>query len=785
MKFLLHTKINKLQRLSALFLALYSLILTLSPAVRARSWEVEYPYSHWLGFIVWLGLSLFAENHLRKTLPDSDPYIFPVVLLLNGWGLLSIWRLNPALGLRQSLWFTVAIIVFSLCIRKKNLLSTLRRYKYILLFSGLSLTALTLLFGKNPLGVGPRLWLDFGGVYFQPSEPLKLLLVIYLSAYLADRSPLQNGFFPFIFPTLLLASIALLLLTAQRDLGAASIFIMLYAGILYLATDKKRVILANAALLLFLGLLGYYFIDIIHTRLAVWISPWNDPSGSGYQIIQSLMAIANGGLLGRGPGLGSPQFVPVTHSDFIFASIAEETGLAGSLSLLALLGILFARGMIISLRASNRFQRLLAAGLTIYLGIQTLLIIGGNLRLLPLTGVTLPFVSYGGSSLLTAYLTLALLLLVSSRHEDPSPLPRPRPYARLSALLLIGLLAAALLDGWWAIFRGADLLARSDNPRRAQADLYVPRGDILDRNNRPINRTIARSSQSLSEGIYTRQYQYPNLAPIVGYTHPLYGQAGIEASLDEYLRGIAGNQASLIAWNSLLYGEPPEGLDLRLSIDLDLQQKADESLGKHRGAIVFVNAKSGEILVMASHPPFDPNRLDEIGATLLTNEDAPLLNRAAQGSYPLPPELNILAQSPPPVSLRLPIAENKTGYASPLQMASIAAALSNAGEASPLRLVLAVDTPQNGWVILPALGEETLLFSPAETKQLLHAFENKEHTYWQILATQEKKENLTWLLAGTPTNWQGTPLALAVLLEEYNPDLAINIAEELFSFAEN
>jgi cell division protein FtsW (lipid II flippase) len=776
----LRVKSNTLHRLAALFLALYSLILSLSPAVRARSWDVNYRFAHWLGYFLWLGATTLAEKHLRKKIPDSDPYIFPLASLLSGWGILSIWRLTPVFGLRQTLWFALGTALLLLGIRLEKILPTLRRYKYLLLTGGLTLTALTLLFGANPLGVGARLWLGFGGIYFQPSEPLKLLLVIYLAAYLADKNPQRGDFFPFVFPTLLLAGLALLLLAAQRDLGAASIFIMLYASILYLATDRKRVLLANATLLFTISLLGYYLIDIIHTRIAVWLSPWSDPSGSGYQIIQSLIAIANGGVLGRGAGLGAPEFVPVTHSDFIFAAIAEETGLAGTLGLLTLLGLLLSRGMVIALRASNRFQRLLAAGLTAYLGIQSLLIIGGNLRLLPLTGVTLPFISYGGSSLLTAYAALLLLLLISNDHENPTPLPHPRPYHRLGALLTVGLLAAALLNGWWAIVRGADLLTRSDNPRRAQADLYVPRGTILDRNNRPINLT----RHATEKGGYYRAYLYPDLAPIVGYTHPLYGQSGIEAGLDDYLRGLAGNPASLIAWNSLLYGQPPTGLDLRLSLDLDLQQQADESLGEHQGAIVLINAASGEILVMASHPSFDPNHLDKNGATLLTDENAPLLNRATQGSYPLPPELNALLREPLSLSLRLPLAAEKENYASPLQMATIAAALSNGGPAAAPRLALAVNTPQSGWVVLPALGEDLPLFSAAEAEQLLSAFSNQKHAYWQLLSTQEQEENLTWLLAGTPSDWQGTSLALAVLLEENNPALAESIAEELFALAQ-
>ena len=729
-------------------------------------------------------MTTFAEKYLNKTLPDRDPYIFPIASLFSGWGLLSIWRLTSIFGLRQTIWLAISVIILLLGANWRDLLPTLHRYKYLLLTSGLILTSLTLLFGTNPLGVGPRLWLGFGRIYFQPSEPLKLLLVIYLAAYLAEKTPRSGQIFPLIFPTLFLAGVALLLLLVQRDLGAASILIMLYASLLYLATNRKRVLLANGAFLLIVALLGYFFIDIIHIRLAVWLSPWDDPSGHGYQIIQSLMAIANGGLFGRGPGLGAPGFVPVTHSDFIFSSLAEETGLAGTLGLLTLLGIFLSRGMVIALRAPSRYLRLLAAGLTAYLGIQSLLIIGGNLRLLPLTGVTLPFISYGGSSLLTAYLALLLLLKISNEREKAVPLPKAQPYHLLSALLALGLISSSLLNGWWAIIRSADLLARSDNPRRAQADLYVPRGAILDRNNNPINITISSPrSEDLSrqeelkpllESHYYRSYEYPALAPIIGYTHPLYGQAGIEASLDDYLRGYAGNPASLIAWERLLYGQPPPGLDLRLSLDLNLQKIADESLSKHQGAIVLVNARSGEILVMSSHPTFDANLLDDIGESLLEDENSPLLNRATQGSYPLPPEIDALISEPLNIAIRLPVAES-----SPLSIAMVAAALSNEGIAPAPRLAMAVNTPQSGWVILPALGEEMILFSSAESAQLVSAFSSGDTAYWQILSAQAEEENLTWLLAGTPTNWQGTPLALAVLLEENNPTLAEEIARAL------
>lgn len=173
---------------------------------------------------------------------------------------------------------------------------------------------------------------------------------------------------------------------------------------------------------------------MVRVRLEVWLNPWNDPSGNSYQIIQSLLSIANSGVFGRGPGIGSPSLVPVAQSDFIYSSIAEETGTLGALGLLGLYSFLPARGVIVALQASERFYRLLAAGLTSYLGVQALLIIGGDLRMLPLTGATLPFLSYGGSSLLTSFVAVALLLAISSQSErQAAPVVSARPYYVLAA----------------------------------------------------------------------------------------------------------------------------------------------------------------------------------------------------------------------------------------------------------------------------------------------------------------------------------------------------------------
>lgn len=793
---------HRLLRWAELFLFLYSIILTLSPAVRERSMDVNFRWSHWVAFIVWILLVELVDRVTLRQIPDRDPYLWPTAALLSGWGLLSIWRLDEAFGLRQMVWLVTSILAFLFGLRLSSDLQLLRRYKYVLLSGGLFLTALTLLFGTNPGGFGPRLWLGCCGVYFQPSEPLKLLLVIYLAAYLADQLTAQLHTLPLLFPTLLVTGIALLLLIFQKDLGTASIFILIFAVILFLATNHRRVLIGSFAVLILSGLVGYFFVTVIQIRVDAWLDPWADPSGRSYQIIQSLMAIANGGAIGRGPGLGSPGLVPVAISDFIFAAIAEETGLAGIIGLLSLFGLLTARGIIVALRAPDRFRRLLAAGLTAYLGIQSLLIIGGNLRILPLTGVTLPFVSYGGSSLLTSFLALLLIMQVGRGSDlEPSPLPAPRPYLMLSSLLGLGLLTMAIGSTWWALVRGPDLLDRTDNPRRSIADRYVKRGDLLDQQDTLINSTAGES------GSFVRQYLYPELASVVGYTHIVYGQAGLEASLDPYLRGLQGNPSSLIWWDHLLYGMPPPGLDVRLSLQLSKQKKADQMLGLHPGAAILLNAQSGEILVMASHPTFDPNELGRQGSELSKDPHAPLINRAAQGAYPIGTttapfiaiggsdhtltavELNDILDKLGLFStprLRMPLNEaQKTAntedlQVSPLQMALAAAVLSNHGIRPAPRIALAINTPQEGWVILPALGRPADVASPAASDSAARAFLVQGHSYWEYIGQSSQNNSfITWYLGGTLPDWQGTRLAVVVALEEDNYYLAQQIGRAL------
>lgn len=856
---------GRLLSLAGVFLGLYTLTLSLAPAARARSWTVEFEWNYWIAFVIWLLAITLMHWQTGRFLPERDPYLLPIAGLLTGWGILTIWRIFPSFGLRQALWLLGVAAVFLLGLRAPNHLSFLRRFKYLWLTGGLILTGLTLIFGTNPTtGANPRLWLGCCGVYFQPSEPLKLLLIVYLSAYLADRLLFTTRLLPLLTPTLVMTGLTLLLLLVQRDLGTASIFIFLFAIIVYIGTGRKSILVISALTLGIAGVAGYWLFDVVRLRVDAWFNPWLDPSGRSYQIVQSLLAVANGGILGRGPGLGNPDLVPIPHSDFVFAAITEETGLVGAIGLLVSLAILAARGLYVAIHAPDSFRRFLAAGLSAYLIGQSVLIVGGNLRLLPLTGVTLPFVSYGGSSLLTAFLTLLLLLHISNGSQSqPSIVPGLPRYLALGGFLLGGLAAAAMVAGWWAVYRGPGLLERTDNPRRAIAERFVRRGEILDRRNEPLVATQKSSGQ------YFSQSPYPPLGPVIGYTNSVYGQSGLEASLDPYLRGLQGNPALTVWWHHLLYGQPPPGLDVRLTLDLNLQKTADRLLTEQRGAVVLLNSESGEILVMASHPTFDPNLLDQNWTDLVKDPDTPLLNRATLGRYQPGPAIAPLlyaaawrdAKIPPapqtltydldgltlkcalepqeptwnflisdgcptaqltlgqavgndavlalynqlgfytPPALRLPADSLSSPVAftdgpraflgqadiavSPLQMALAAASLSNGGTRPAPRLASAVNTPEAGWVVLPALTEPARVFPGSIANQVADALTAERLPVWQVLASTPNgpQEYVTWYLAGTLPSWNGGPLTLVILLEENSPDLAQVIGQAILQAA--
>jgi cell division protein FtsW (lipid II flippase) len=384
------------------------------------------------GPFFWLIAQVTAVWLLQKQAPNHDPYLLPLIGLLTGWGIVLQDRLAPNFLLRQVLWVVLGTAVLVAITLLPRNLRWLRRYRYTLLLLGIVLLAATLLFGTNPSGVSmAHYWLRLPiplltPVYFQPSELLKLLLVIFLASYFDEREVSLhlaegNGRFrlvSYLGPLLLMWGFCMILLIWQRDLGAATLFFILFLSLLYLATGEWRIVAGGLLLLLLAGVFAYFAFSLVTLRVDAWWNPWPDADGRAYQIVQSLYAVAAGGIWGQGVGQGFPLYIPVVHSDFAFAAIAEEWGLIGSLSVVGYFTLLAHRGLRVAQLAERPFRRYLAAGIVILFSAQAILIMGGVTKLLPLTGVTLPFVSYGGSSMLISYVMAGLLLYLSTKSRQ-------------------------------------------------------------------------------------------------------------------------------------------------------------------------------------------------------------------------------------------------------------------------------------------------------------------------------------------------------------------------------
>lgn len=411
----------------AILLAIAGIFIVLNQVglilVTDRAWTALWPVGVWgmCAAAGWLVLNTYLPRH--------DPYIYPSVMLLTGWGLNILDRLLPRYTTRQATWMGMSLLVMlAICLLPSHLL-WLKRYRYTWLLVGIILLAATILLGVNPSGQGARLWLGAGDYFYQPSELLKILLVVFLASYLADYQPIFRQHWHlnlrYLGPVLLMWGISIVLLVWQRDLGTATIFFAVFTLMIYLASGEIFILLGGIALLGFAGVGAYYVFDVVALRVEIWVDPWRDPDNTSFQIVQSLMAIADGSVIGSGIGQGIPNFIPVVHTDFVYAAIAEEWGLIGAVGALSAILIIILRGLRLSILLQHKpFYAYLAFGFCAMLAVQTLLITAGTLNLVPLTGVTLPFASYGGSSLLTCFTMVGLLLLLSSTLPEKTHEPR-------------------------------------------------------------------------------------------------------------------------------------------------------------------------------------------------------------------------------------------------------------------------------------------------------------------------------------------------------------------------
>ncbi len=380
-------------------------------------------YLPWLFSVIVLSLivqAILIRRHL-------DTMLFPIALMLASVGVVEIARLDPPLLVAQLRWLLIAMVLMLVLIRMFPLVKQSLQYPYILGLCCLVVLLLPILFGTE-IG-GSRNWIVLGPFSVQPSEFGKILILFFLAAYLSEHRrvlslPVKRFLFlkmpplRFIAPLISIWGIAVLMFVVSRDLGSALLFFGIAVIMTYMATGSKSYLFVATAFILVAGALSYLLFNHVRVRFQVWLNPWQDPNGMAYQIVQSLFSIGTGGVWGTGFGFGHPGFIPEVHTDFIFSAIAEELGLVGALMLMTCYACFFWRGTQIALRCRMDREVLTAAGGSTLFLMQAFIIISGVTKFLPLTGITLPFVSYGGSSMVASFLLLGIILSLSRRGED-------------------------------------------------------------------------------------------------------------------------------------------------------------------------------------------------------------------------------------------------------------------------------------------------------------------------------------------------------------------------------
>ena len=386
-----------------------------------------------LGFVI--GLQIVAHVGMRRLAPQADGMLLPLASLLAGLGYVFIVRLDEAnprgpegLAGLQSMWLAVGVSAFLGTLVVVRDLRTLERIRYTAGLAGIALLLLPLLPGLGRTINGARIWVSLGPINFQPGEFAKILLAIFFAGYLVEKRELLTitraiGPIPMpdpkhLGPVLLAWGASLIVMVAERDLGSSLLFFALFLVLIWVATERASYLVVGILLFAAGALFSHSQFTHVRDRVDIWLNPWPEAQDAGFQVVQAAFAFADGGVTGTGLNLGDPRAIPEVETDFIYAAIGEELGLMGATAVIIAFLLIIGAGLRIALRTDDGFERLLATGLTTLIGFQAFIIMGGVVRLLPLTGVTLPFVSYGGSSLVANFVLIALLLRVSDEAAE-------------------------------------------------------------------------------------------------------------------------------------------------------------------------------------------------------------------------------------------------------------------------------------------------------------------------------------------------------------------------------
>ncbi len=371
-------------------------------------------------------LFTLAAGHvaLRLVAPRASVAVYAAASLLSAIGLLWAVRLAPDLANQQANWISLGVLLMAVTAAAGRRYGLLRRQRYTAAVLALALLLITGLFGTTINGA--RLWLNVGGQLVQSTELIKVFLVVFLAGYLADEAPALSvpavrlggrrySTAPRLIPLFIALGAAIGALALLRDLGSIAILLLFTAATLYVATGRRRYVVASVVVMLAAGALGYLAFDHAQVRIETWLDPYSSADAAGYQSLQALYAIEAGGITGEGIGMGQPERIPAAATDYVFAAIAEELGFAGAIGVVLVYLVFLFAAFRVALDSPDRFGRLLAASIGLLIAIQAAVIIAGNLRLAPTTGITLPFVSYGGSSVVVNYILVGLLAAVSHR----------------------------------------------------------------------------------------------------------------------------------------------------------------------------------------------------------------------------------------------------------------------------------------------------------------------------------------------------------------------------------
>ncbi len=602
---------------------------------------------------------VIAHFAIRKFAPGADPAILPLSFSLSGIGIAFVTRISPDLAMGQLVWLFVGIACMVLVLVFVRNVDKVGNYKYTLMIVGFLLLLSPLIPGLGQEIYGSQIWLSIGGYSFQPGEIAKIVIVLFLASYLAQNREMLSVFTwrigPFnlpdirtLLPILLMWLISLIIVVFQRDLGSALVFFFLFLVMLYVATGKKTYLVVGLGLIAIGGVAAFLLFSHVQVRVETWLDPFADAQNTGYQLVQSIYSLADGGLVGVGIGNGIAEIIPVVESDFIFVIIAEELGLLGAAGVLLLFLCFAIRGLLTAARAKSDVSSLIAVGLTTMIVLQAFIIVGGVTRLIPLTGLTLPFISQGGSSLLASFIVVGFLLrcgdegtgvgsevtsATSSLHSN-SVLGRISLGKRLTNTMIMYSLMFALLVANLTLV----MVVRAEYYQNMPGNNHTimnqeenQRGTIS-----TYDGIVLAQSVLQDDATFNRVYPAGDLAShVVGYYSTQYGTSGIEAAYNETLQG----EENFASWTDVvnsLAGVGVQGNDVTLTLNSTIQQAAQDALAGEIGAAVVIDPSTGAILAMASSPTYDAADFESVISAAASGEstqDSVLLNRAVHALY--------------------------------------------------------------------------------------------------------------------------------------------------------